>query len=157
MDRREFEVYPSPIPHRIPHHSCRCIGIASSAFVNNVLDKHNMIHTKKQSDSYVKPAWFVCKNKLCRASVPFVPSVGTLCSRVGNFLFPVRKRSVPTNGTLCYVGTQFSNDCSLLFLKSSVGWARGVSRVGDGQGEGWVRDKSEKPPYPSPLEKLIIF
>ena len=73
IDRRKIEVYPSPIPH----HSCPCIGIASSAFVNSVLDKHKMVHTKKQSDSYVKPTWFVCKNKLCRAFVPTVPSVGT--------------------------------------------------------------------------------
>ena len=36
IDRRKIEVYPSPIPQLIPHHSCPCIGIASSAFVNSV-------------------------------------------------------------------------------------------------------------------------
>ena len=82
IDRRKIEVYPSPIPH----HSCPCIGIASSAFVNSVLDKHKMVHTKKQSDLYVKPTWFVCKNKLCRAFVPTVPSVGTFLTSI--YLLP---------------------------------------------------------------------
>lgn len=44
IDRRKIEVYPSPIPHLIPHHSCPCIGIASSAFVNSVSSTtHKMV------------------------------------------------------------------------------------------------------------------